>query len=84
MISLLLKIGIGEAHIWKFKEQEIGLEDFFLLTKDDLLELDLPIAARNRVIAIQKYLANEGLHNTQGTAAANEGMTQADLTDFDI
>ena len=62
MIQLLLKIGIGEGHIWKFKEQEIGLEDFFLLTKDDLLELDLPIAARNRIIAIQKYLANEGLH----------------------
>ena len=35
----------------KFREQEIGIYDFLLLKKDDLIELQLPIAARNRIMA---------------------------------
>ena len=48
-MEILQKIGIGESHLWRFQEQEIGLYDFLLLTKEDLLELQLPIAARNRI-----------------------------------
>ena len=51
LLDILIKIGIAEAHLWKFREQEIGLYDFLLLSKEDLVELGLPIAARNRIIA---------------------------------
>ena len=51
LLDILVKIGIAEAHLWKFREQEIGLYDFLLLSKEDLVELGLPIAARNRIIA---------------------------------
>ena len=51
LLDILTKIGIGEAHLWKFREQEIGLYDFLLLSKEDLVELSLPIAARNRIVA---------------------------------
>ena len=60
--------------MWKFREQEIGLYDFLLLTKEDLIELDLPIAARNRIIAFQRHYANEGLCTESGEP----------ITDFDI
>lgn len=53
LYEILTKIGISEAHIYKFMEQEIGLYDFLLLSKDDLIELELPIAVRNRIIAFQ-------------------------------
>jgi len=62
--------------MWKFREQEIGLYDFLLLTKDDLVELDLPIAARNRIIAFQKHYANEGLGTESGEPTTNFDMTE--------
>ena len=39
LLDILQRIGISEAHLWKFQEQEIGLYDFFLLSKEDLIEL---------------------------------------------
>ena len=45
--------------------------DFFLLTKDDLVELQLPIGVRNRIQAFQKHLADEGIlsgRNIMGSA----------------
>ena len=59
MVNLLQKIGITERHLWKFREQEIGLYDLFLLTKEDLIELELPIAARNRILVFQQYYSEE-------------------------
>ena len=73
-MEVLQKIGIGESHLWRFQEQEIGLYDFLLLTKEDLLELQLPIAARNRIAAFQRHYANENFFTDNGTP----------LTDFDI
>ena len=49
--EVLQKIGISEKHWDKFFSQEIGMYDFFLLRKEDLVELKLPIAARNRILA---------------------------------
>lgn len=49
--KLLQGLGIKENHWGKFIEHEITLYDIFLLSKLDLKELGLPIAARNRIIA---------------------------------
>ena len=55
MEALLESLGINRSHWSKFYEQEIRLYDLFLLTKSDLKELGLPIAARNRILAFQNY-----------------------------
>ena len=56
--------------------------DFFLLSKEDLIELDLPIASRNRIIAIQKHYSSQGIPNL--TTTNENGTIKADMNDFDI
>jgi len=53
--EILIKIGVGEQHWHKFFREEIGIYDFFLLRREDLIELNLPIAVRNRIIAFQDH-----------------------------
>ena len=64
--DVLHKIGVGENHLHKFREQEIGIYDFLLLTREDLVELQLPIAARNRIAAFQHYFRESGLSAAGG------------------
>lgn len=73
LVDLLARIGIAERHLWKFKEQEIGLYDLFLLTKEDLIELELPIAARNRILVFQQHYAEENGNN----------VSQIDVSEFE-
>lgn len=49
--DIFVKIGVGEKHWHKFFNEEIGIYDFFLLRREDLIELQLPIAVRNRILA---------------------------------
>ncbi|CDW89814.1 UNKNOWN [Stylonychia lemnae] len=44
-----------------FKDQEVNnLNDFVLLEKQDLVELGIPIGARNRIVAFNQYYQNNG------------------------
>ena len=52
----MLQISQYEA---TFAQNEIEAEDMILLSKDDMVELGLPIAARNRVLAFQTYYQNK-------------------------
>jgi len=52
-----------------FEETHLSkLEDFLLLTKDDMREMNIPIYARNRIVAFQTYFKNQGkdIKITQG------------------
>ena len=62
----------------KFREQEIGIYDFLLLKRDDLIELQLPIAARNRIMAFQQHFQAIGFDNRTGYA------DQTDLESFNM
>ena len=44
-----------EEYLPVIVENKIMVEDLLLLTKDDIKELGLPIYARNRILAFQKY-----------------------------
>ena len=57
IVLLLKKIGITDRHIWKLVQEEVGISDLLLLTKQDLVELELPIAARNRILILQQNYA---------------------------
>jgi len=49
-----------EKYIPIFKENEIFLEDFFLLSVDDLKSLGLSLGARNRIKTFQEYFKRKG------------------------
>jgi hypothetical protein len=55
LLDILVKIGVAQKHWQKFLDEEIGVYDFFLLRRDDLIELQLPIAVRNRIIAFHEH-----------------------------
>ena len=78
--DILQKIGVGENHLHKFMEQEIGIQDFLLLTREDLIELHLPIAARNRIIAFQQHFRESSLSDANGMGWDGE----SGLEDFNM
>ena len=52
MRGLLLQLDIGWSHWDKFQKQEIRRPaDLFMLTPEDMNELELPIGSRNRLLA---------------------------------
>ncbi len=59
VLSVLKKLEI-EHYKATFAEAEIKFEDFFLLQKEDLLEMRLPIGVRNRIIECQQFYKTGG------------------------
>lgn len=76
--DILIKIGVGEQHWHKFFNEEIGIYDFFLLRREDLIELSLPIAVRNRILAFQEHYKTNMQHDADGSVTI-ESLVQETL-----
>ena len=77
--EILQKIGVSVQHIHKFAEQEIKVQDLLLLTKDDLVEMKLPIACRNRILVFQRHLKEQ-----QSSFEAITDHNSIEATKFDF
>ena len=60
--NILKSLGLSQ-YIQLFNSQGFQLADFLLLTREDLIELGLPISARNRILAFQNYLKSKKQNN---------------------
>ena len=57
------------------------MQDFLLLSKDDLIEMKLPIACRNRIIIFQKHLKDQ--HTSIECADGSSiGPTEFDINEI--
>jgi hypothetical protein len=79
--DILIKIGVGEQHWHKFFREEIGIYDFFLLKREDLIELSLPIAVRNRILAFQEHYRTTMQHDAEGTVTIESLVHETLRTD---